>query len=157
KHARDIAAVTRRRYMPPWLPEPGYGEFQEDCRLTDKQIRTIERWVSAGTPEGPRSAAIPAPEFTSGWQLGPPDLVTTAAKPFFVPADGPDVFWNFVLSSGLRETRFVQAIEIRPGNATAVHHANLLIDRSRSARLREKSPGEGFPGMDVALESETLD
>ena len=24
---RQIAAVTRRRYMPPWLPEPGYGDF----------------------------------------------------------------------------------------------------------------------------------
>src|SRR5207253_5719930 len=104
-------------------------------RLTDAQIRTIEEWVSAGTPEGPRSAARPAPAFTGGWQLGPPDLVITAAKAFSAPADGPDVFWNFVLSPELAATRYVQAIEIRPGNAGAVHHANLLIDRGRSARL----------------------
>jgi len=27
KRARQIVEVTARRYMPPWLPEPGYGEF----------------------------------------------------------------------------------------------------------------------------------
>src|SRR5438046_360101 len=27
KHARQIVEVTSKRYMPPWLPEPGYGEF----------------------------------------------------------------------------------------------------------------------------------
>src|SRR5205085_9051279 len=112
KHAREIAAVTRRRYMPPWLPEPGYGEFEDERRLSDAQIRTLEQWVSAGTPEGPRSAARRAPTFSSGWQLGPPDLVITAAKPFMAPADGPDVFWNFVLSPGLPDARYVQAIEI---------------------------------------------
>jgi tetratricopeptide (TPR) repeat protein len=157
KHAREIAAVTRRRYMPPWLPEPGYGEFDDDRRLTDSGIQTIERWVNAGTPEGPRSMARPGPVFTSGWQLGPPDLVITAIKPYPLRADGSDVFWNFVISPGVRETRYVQAIEIRPGNASAVHHANLLIDRARTARLRERAVGDGFPGMDVALESETFD
>ena len=25
RHAAQIAAVTKRRYMPPWLPEPGTG------------------------------------------------------------------------------------------------------------------------------------
>src|SRR5215831_589085 len=157
RHGREIAAVTQRRYMPPWLPEPGFGEFEDERRLTDAQIRTIGRWAASGAPEGPQSAARPAPSFQSDWQLGPPDLIVTAAKPFPVPAEGPDVFWNFVLSPGLSDTRYVQAIEIRPGNARAVHHANLLIDRSRLARLREKSSGGGFPGMDVALESETFD
>ena len=27
RHAAQIAAVTKRRYMPPWLPEAGYGDF----------------------------------------------------------------------------------------------------------------------------------
>ena len=156
RRAREIVSVTRRRYMPPWLPEPGHLALEDERRLTDTQIHTIEAWVTAGMPEGPRSGAAP-PQFFSGWQLGPPDLVITAPKAFTAPADGPDVFWNFVLSHGLRETRYVQAIEIRPGNTSAVHHANLLIDRSRSARLREKHPGEGFSGMDVALESESFD
>ena len=54
-------------------------------------------------------------------------------------------------------TRWVKAIEIRPGNIRAVHHANVLIDRSRSARMQEKTPGAGFPGMDLNIESDTFD
>ena len=155
KHAHEIAAVTLLRYMPPWLPEPGFGEFQDERRLTDAQIQNIQAWVLSGTPEG--SGASKSPAFPSGWQLGEPDLVITAGKPISAAADGPDVFWNFVLAPNLRETRYVEAIEIRPGNARSVHHANLLIDRSRSGRYREKVSGEGFPGMDVTLESDTFD
>lgn len=155
RHAGIIAAVTRRRYMPPWLPEPGYGEFEDERRLSDAQIQKIGEWARAGAPEGPGTSQPPA--FPSGWELGEPDLVITAAKPISVPADGPDVFWNLILSPGLGETRYVNAIEIRPGNSRSVHHANVLIDRSRTARRYEKTAGAGFPGMDLTLEAETFD
>jgi len=157
KHAREIARVTRSRYMPPWLPAAGFGDFTGERRLTEAQIETIEQWVSAGTPEGLASDSPPPPVFTPGWQLGQPDLVVTAEKPFSAPADGPDVFWNFILSPAVRETHQVKAIEIRPGNARTVHHANLLVDRSRSMRYREKARGEGFPGMDLEIASDTFD
>jgi mono/diheme cytochrome c family protein len=51
-HARQIADVTRRRYMPPWAPESGYGHFAGERRLTDTQIQLIAAWVIAGAPEG---------------------------------------------------------------------------------------------------------
>lgn len=155
RHAHGIAAVTQRRYMPPWLPEAGFGEFEGERRLTGAQIQTIGEWVRAGAPEGPGTSRPPV--FPSGWQLGEPDVVLTAARAISVPPDGPDVFWNFILSPGLRETRYVEAVEIRPGNSRSVHHANLLIDRSRSAGRREKTAGEGFPGMDVTLEAGAFD
>jgi len=157
KRASQIAAVTGKRYMPPWLPAAGFGDFAGERRLTDAQIETIEQWVRAGAPEGSAADSPPPPVFTPGWQLGPPDLVVAADKPFPVPADGPDVFWNFILSPPLGETRQVKAIEIRPGNARSVHHANLQIDRARSLRYREKVRGEGFAGMDIAVASETFD
>src|SRR5579884_514952 len=72
KHARQIAAVTRSRYMPPWLPAPGYGDFIGERRLTRAQIETIAAWVHAGAPEGnPAESPVP-PQFSSEWQLGPP-------------------------------------------------------------------------------------
>ena len=52
RHARDIASVTVRRYMPPWLPEASPGEFSGDLRLSDAQIRSIAGWVRAGAPAG---------------------------------------------------------------------------------------------------------
>ena len=34
-----IAAVTKSRYMPPWHAAHGYGEFRNERRLTDEQMR----------------------------------------------------------------------------------------------------------------------
>jgi Flp pilus assembly protein TadD len=157
KRAPQIAAVTRRRYMPPWLPEPNSPEFVGQRRLTDAQIEQIATWADLGAPEGNPRDAPPVPRFTAGWQLGEPDAVLEASKPFLIPSDGPDVYWNFVLVPQLKETRYIRAVEIRPGNARLVHHANILLDRDRSARRLEKTPGEGFGGMDLAIGSDTFD
>lgn len=143
--------------MPPWLPEPGFGEFADENRLTTQQIAAIREWARAGAPEGDPADSPPPPVFTPGWQLGQPDLVLTVPKPFAVPAEGPDLFWNFIISPAIAKTRFVRSVEVRPGNAASVHHANLLIDRSRSARRQEKSPGSGFPGMDLNIETPVFD
>ncbi len=145
KRAKQIADVTRRRYMPPWLPDP--GNFADEQRLSNEEIQIITSWVAAGAPEGSGSAAPPI--FTDGWQLGPPDLIVEAPKSFLVPASGPDVYRNFILSPDLKTTRYVRAIEIRPGAKKLVHHANLYVDRARSAK-------EG-PGMDPVIERTAFD
>jgi hypothetical protein len=48
-------------------------------------------------------------------------------------------------------------MEIRPGDKHLVHHANVLVDRMHSARLQESSPGAGFAGMEIKIESEAFD
>jgi Tfp pilus assembly protein PilF len=156
RHAGAMAEVTRRRYMPPWLPEPGHGEFRGERRLTGAQIRAIGEWARAGAPAGSAADAPPPPPLTPEWLLGPPDLVVKAAKPFAMAPDGPDLFWNFILTPSIPGPRYVKAIEIRPGNAR-VHHTNLLVDRARTARRQETAPGEGFAGMDLTIETDTFD
>ncbi|MBV9264665.1 MAG: tetratricopeptide repeat protein [Acidobacteriaceae bacterium] len=157
KHAQQIADVTRRRFMPPWLPEHGYGEFADELRLTEAQIQCIASWVLAGAPEGPPEAEPVAPSYMERWRLGPPDLIVKAAQPFQVPVDGTDVFWNFILKPPVTRTRYVRAIDIRPSNPKIVHHANMIIDRLGSEESRERTPGSGFPGMDVAVLGSPMD
>ena len=41
KRARQIGEVVTSRYMPPWLPAPGFNHFQHERVLTDAQIATI--------------------------------------------------------------------------------------------------------------------
>jgi Flp pilus assembly protein TadD len=157
KHARQIAAVTGSRFMPPWLPEPGYGDFEGVRRLTAAQIKAIGDWVNGGAPEGEQSEAPVPAAAAEDWQLGPPDLVLKAAQPFALPAEGPDVFWNFVFSPSIGTPRYVRAVEIRAGGKRLVHHANLIVDRMNAARKLEPKPGVGFAGMDLNIQYSVFD
>ncbi len=150
KRGSQIVAATRSGYMPPWLPEHGYGDFSGDRRLTTDEIATIAAWVRAGAPVGP-DAVPPPPVFTEGWQLGQPDLVLEAGNSIELPASGPDIYWNVIFTPNVTARRWVRAIEIRPGQPRLVHHANLLVDRAGSAHLHETAPGKGFPGMDLVI------
>src|SRR5439155_8880749 len=70
KHAADIAKVTARGYMPPWLPQSGFGDFVGARRLDTNQIALIQRWVAEGAIEGPAADLPPLPKFPSDWPLG---------------------------------------------------------------------------------------
>ncbi|HCC59430.1 MAG TPA: hypothetical protein DEQ47_19630 [Solibacterales bacterium] len=154
QHASQILAVTRRGYMPPWPPAPGYGDFAGTRRLSAEQVRLIAAWVEGGAPEGDAADLPPAPKFTDGWQLGAPDLVVPMPRSYQLAAGGADVFRNFVIPVHLEETRYIRAVELRPGNQKIVHHANIVVDRTRSLRRRDGRDGQpGFPGMDVTTES----
>ena len=55
RHATQIAAVTKSRFMPPWKAEPGYGgDFVGQHPLTGDEIDLIQRWVEQGAVEGDR-------------------------------------------------------------------------------------------------------
>lgn len=156
-HARQIAAVTQTKFMPPWLPEPGEFKFADELHLTDKQIALIAKWVEGGAMEGATADLPPAPHFVEGWQMGKPDLIIKAEKPYLLPAKGTDQYWNFIFRTPVNQTRWLKAMEIRPGDKHVVHHANVLVDRTQSARLQESSPGAGFAGMEIKIESEAFD
>jgi tetratricopeptide (TPR) repeat protein/mono/diheme cytochrome c family protein len=157
KHARQIEAVTRTRFMPPWLPESQALKFADEWRLSDEQIAIIEKWVEEGTPEGNPADLPSQPKFAEGWQLGQPDLVLKSTKPYQLLASGSDMYWNFIFPVPIDSTRWVKAVEIRPGDKRFVHHANILVDRLQNSRQRETESGAGFEGMEIKIESEAFD
>jgi tetratricopeptide (TPR) repeat protein len=146
RRASQIAEVTARRLMPPWKPVAGRGgPFVGDRSLSDAQIEAIARWVDIGAPEGdPADRSVP--DVAREQRDGEPDLVVQVARPYTLPADGRDVFRNFVVPVPISETRCVRALEFRPGNR-AVHHANIMIDRTRtSRRFDDQDPEPGYAG-----------
>jgi tetratricopeptide (TPR) repeat protein/mono/diheme cytochrome c family protein len=155
--ARQIAAVTSKHFMPPWLPEAQELRFADELRLTDEQIGLIQKWVEQGAAEGAPPDLPPVPQFVAGWQLGRPDEIIEAEKPYTLPASGSDMYWNFIFRTPVDRTRWLKAIEIRPGEKRVVHHANILVDRNQSARRMETAPGSGFAGMELKIESESFD
>jgi tetratricopeptide (TPR) repeat protein/mono/diheme cytochrome c family protein len=155
--ARQIAVVTRSGFMPPWLPEQGELRFADELRLSTDEIARIQAWVDQGALEGD-AADLPAkPKFAAGWQLGQPDVIVRATKPYVLPASGSDNYWNFVFRAPVDRMRWLKAIEIRPGDKRLVHHANVLIDRQQNGRRQEIDPGAGFGGMELTIESEVFD
>src|SRR5215467_2424425 len=145
KHASQIATATAKRFMPPWKPEPGYGEFDEERRLTDAEIQLLAEWAKAGVPEGdPRDKPVP-PQFQDGWELGKPDLIVKMPEAYTVPAEGRDIYRCFVIPLNLSEDRYVAAIEFRPGNRKVVHHAILHTEEPGPDRQRDETdPGPGY-------------
>jgi tetratricopeptide (TPR) repeat protein len=148
QHARQIAEAVNNRIMPPWLPEEGYGEFAGARRLATEELRLINAWVSGGAEEGDAADRREPPVLADGWQLGKPDLVVELPVPYTLSASGPDVFRNFVLPIEIPTTRYVRGMEVRPGSPSVVHHAAIVIDRTRASRkLDEADPQPGYEGM----------
>lgn len=146
--AGALARATRARRMPPWMPAPIDDVTFVGARgLTNAEIETIERWADWGAPEGNR-AELPAPPQTlSGWRLGTPDLVVTMPEPYVLAPGSTDLLRNVVIPVPIAEGRSVRGLEFRPDNARVVHHANIKIDRSRSARAVDAADaGVGFDG-----------
>ena len=152
--AAQIETATHSRFMPPWLPEPGYGDFADVRRLSDADVDRIRQWVKAGTPSGDLAKAPAAPHYEAVWQLGKPDVILRVQHPFVLKAGGSDVFRNFVLPYPLKQTRYVRAMEILPGTPQVVHHANVIIDRTESFRHQHAKDWQlGVPGMELVVDS----
>jgi mono/diheme cytochrome c family protein len=144
KRAKTIASVVEKRVMPPWKAAPGPA-YVDECRLTDDQIGLIKQWAAEGAKEG-NPADLPAmPKFPDGWRNGEPDLVIEMPEPYTVPAEGRDIYRNFVIPTGFTEDKWLAAVEIRPGNRRVVHHVLVHLDVSGKAReLDAKDPGPGY-------------
>ncbi len=148
RRAKQLADVTRQRLMPPWLPDPAYAHFEGERVLSPPQIQLLADWAAAGAPEGNPADLPPLPSWRDGWTLGEPDLVIQTPV-FNLPAEGRDVYRNFVVPVPITATQYVAAVEFQPGNRTVAHHAFLRLDRTRASRdLDARDPEPGFDGMD---------
>lgn len=145
----DIVHYTQSKEMPPWKPTGGV-EFANSRALTIRELDTLAAWEKAGCPEGDPKDAPPARKFPIGWQLGEPDLVLTVPDDFHVGAAGKDLFRCFVMPTGLTEDKFVVAYEVRPGNASVVHHTLNYFDTTGKAKKLELAEKERSKGKEEA-------
>jgi Flp pilus assembly protein TadD len=145
--ADKIAHATLTRHMPPWPPASGEPAFIGERRLRDDQIDTIQRWAKGGAAEGSPEDQPKVPVWPEGWELGKPDVVVSPGRAYVLPPGDEDVYRNLVLRLSIPATRFVRAVEFRPGDAP-VHHAVIHLDRSSGSRRRDAADGQpGFEGM----------
>lgn len=121
-YAKAIGAKVAAGVMPPWHADAPAGTFLNDRRLSAADKATVVRWVEAGAPRGDPKDLPPAPTFSEGWEIGTPDVVLSMTKPYDVPASGTIDYQYFEIPTHFTEDKWVQAIEVRPGARTVVHH-----------------------------------
>ncbi len=141
--ARSIRERVVERSMPPWSADPKYGHWANDPRLSQKEIDTIVEWVNAGAPKGDDKDLPPTPKFTDGWTIGTPDVVLEMQQEYTVPADGTIPYLYFTMPTGFTEDKWIQAMEIRPGNRSVVHHVIAFVQEPGASA---RGGGEGEAG-----------
>jgi len=150
RKANTILRVVESRYMPPWHAIGGDIPLVGDRRLEESEVALFSKWIEAGRPEGDPADMPPPRDFPSGWQLGEPDLILTMDEAYELSADGPDIYRNFVLPTGLLTEKHIKAIEFRPSSPEVVHHALFYVDtKGRAREVDEADPAPGFAEMPV--------
>ena len=121
-HARDIRDKIDEGAMPPWHADMPQGTFLNERGLTPAEKNTILRWVANGAPKGDPRDLPPMPQYPQGWSIGTPDVVLEMQEDYKIPADGMIEDQYFYIPTNFTEAKWVQAIEVRPGNREVVHH-----------------------------------
>jgi tetratricopeptide (TPR) repeat protein/mono/diheme cytochrome c family protein len=146
--AREIVRAVTAGAMPPWKPEPGFGDFVGSRRLSADVIGTFSQWVEQGSGEGDPRDLPPPPKATDGWQLGPPDLILHLDHPYALAPDGIDRIRTFVIPVPISNRRYVRAWELRTSAPQVVHHATMVLDPTRASRERDqRDPEGGYEGL----------
>jgi hypothetical protein len=134
-----IREAIRTDRMPPFDADSHYRAFQNNENLTQDEIRTLIRWIDAGSPsdlaegaEDPLSKAAAGREY---WPLGKPDLVVDIPS-YDIPAAGVVDYQLPVVKSPLTEGKWLKATTFKAGNRQAVHHilAGWLKEMPKSGR-----------------------
>lgn len=142
--AKAIKQAVQTRKMPPWFADPHVGRFTNDRSLSQADIDLLTRWADTGAQAGdPHTAPNPA-TFADGWQMGQPDRVFEMPVDYPVPASGTLEYTYFVIPTGFKEDRWVQASEARPGNRAVVHHMIAFVREPGSKWLSDAKPGIPF-------------
>lgn len=127
--AKSIRRAVTERDMPPWDADPRHGDFENDVSLSEHDIALVRRWVDLGAPLGeiallPAQPALPP---AGNWKMGrEPDYVIDLAE-VEVASGGPDLFVNQIFGSDIPEGKWIQAIELLPGNTDVLHHVVIYL------------------------------
>lgn len=145
--AKAMRNALLSKKMPPWFADPNHGSFANDRRMSQAEIDTLVAWADANAPEGNAKDA-PAPvKFADGWTIGKPDAVFEMPNDYKVPASGTVDYSWIVVPTNFTEDKWVEKIEVRPGNRSVVHHIVLISRAPGSNYMSQAKPGIPFiPG-----------
>lgn len=156
--AMALADAVESHRMPPFAADETdecqmNHAWKEDLRLSEDEQVAMRAWAEALAPEGDPETAAPVSE-------PPPVELTTVDATLQMQASvtiggTSDRFLCFSLDPELTEDRYLQALQIVPGNERIVHHVLIYVDtEGGSADLA--GPDGSFPCDGGSLEGELV-
>lgn len=142
--AKAIKQSTLARTMPPWHADPAQTHFANSRRLTEQEVQTIAKWADNGAPEGDSKDLPKLPAYVEGWKIGKPDFTIDMGAEFKIPAEGVIRYQYYTVDPGFTEDKWIQAVEVRPGQRSQVHHILVFV---REGGKRVTRAGEQFSDM----------
>jgi hypothetical protein len=124
--AKAIKQAVVSRKMPPWFADPSHGSFRNDPSLTPQEIAILAAWADSGAPEGNVQDKPKAIQWSSGWRIEP-DVILSIPEVHKVPAKGSGEIKTFLVTNPFQQDTWVRSIEVRPGNASVVHHVMVQV------------------------------
>ncbi len=140
--AKAIRNAVLQKRMPPWDADPHYGKFGNDRSLTQEEIDTLVAWADRGALEGNPSEAPELLQFEERWSIGRPDVVLEMPKAFEVPPTGTVPYQYIIFPTNFTEDKWVEKVEIQPGNRAVVHHAIAFARPPDASYMKEAKIGE---------------
>lgn len=132
--------------MPPWPPDRDYSNLVGERYLTDEEVNTFISWVNEGAPQGDSDLEYPIPDFPDGSAIGDPDLVLAMSGSYPIEGIYEDNYRCFIIPVNNEEDIDIAALEFRPGNGEAVHHAIIVAAPHGSADYLDEMDEE--PGYE---------
>jgi len=139
--AKAMKSAVLSKKMPPWFSDDAHGKFSNDRRLSEADLNTLVAWVDGGAKEGDAKDAPKPVEYAKGWTIGKPDVVLEMPNEVKIPASGKIEYTYIVVPTGFTEDKWVEKVELRPGNRAVVHHIVLYARAPGSKFVREAKPG----------------
>lgn len=133
-HWAMVRTVVLRGTMPPWFAansDPSKASpWANDASMTPAEQKDLVDWIDAGHQQGDLADA-PEPRAVEGiWQIGQPDWILEFPRAIAVQATGAMPYKHVVIHTQFSEDRWVQAVEVLPGDPAVVHHALVLLGES---------------------------
>ena len=134
--AKAIATRVTDGTMPPWHADPAHGQFAQRSppeRQGSRHHREVGRHGRAGRQ--PRRSAGRCRRSPKAGRSGTPDTIWSMQEDYPIPASGTIEYKNFEVPTNLTEDRWAQAIEVRPGNRSVVHHVIVYLIDPNAAKV----------------------
>ena len=138
KDARPWAVAIKEeileRRMPPWGAASGYGHFSNDVGLTSREVSLILSWADGGAPSGVLLADEDKPPVfitpLNNWEQGSPDATVKVAGAVKVAADAAFRVERLEVATGLKEARWIRALQLNPDDRRAIRYAAIYDARN---------------------------